>query len=815
VLLGRLRIRGKLILLVVIPLLAVVALTVPVVVGRVQQAGRASDTAAKVRLAGRIGSLVQDLQRERLLSIGRLLGVVDRDQVTAQSTAVDNRIADLRADSSVVLPKALSDAIGAMPDVSTLRTAVLGNAITPDKVMDGYAATIIRLINAVGLEQDVDVATREGRQVVALDAALRTDEGITYGATYLPIIVAAKNLQAALPYYANLQAITVQADRLARFATPAQMALYVDLQKQLTAKLGSQFASPTTADPAKALGAVPLNQLFPAVQSVVGIGQVIENRIIADVTKGVEARKTSALTTAYLVGGLTVLVLLIVLLLSIAVVRAVVRPLTSLTVSADRVARVAEAELVRVADDESEDPEPIHLDAVEVSSSDEIGELARAFERVQNTAAGLVERQVASRRNVAQMFAHVGRRTQNLVARQVALVNRLEREETDPDRRQQLQRLDHVSSRLRRNARSLVVLSGTTGVDEQTAPLPLADVVRLAMGEIEDASRVDVLVPPDVAVVPAAVNDLTLLLAELMENASAFSPPHVRVTVTAQALATGVQVDVVDHGIGLAPDRLEQENARLDRRERLDLAPSEVLGLFVVGRLARRHHVGVRLAGTPGGGVTATVHLHSGLLTPTLMTPASPAAPALAPIWAAPLPAAPISGAPISAAPVSSGALMLAGEVPFDEAAVYRASRSIATSQPWSAFIPHQRAPEPSAAPEAPAAPRAPLGLPAGPHAGPIRSAPQAPSPTAPQAPPRATPQPPPRVPAHAGPVRRGTPPLTRREPGVTLQALQGAQPGKTRPVAATPSNPDEVRDLIEQFEAGVTRALRDVRTDQ
>src|SRR5438552_1544618 len=163
------------------------------------------------------------------------------------------------------------------------------------------------------------------------------------------------------------------------------------------------------------------------------------------------------------------------------------------------------------------------------------------------------------------MFGHVGRRTQNLVARQVALIDRLEREETNPERLQHLYRLDHVSSRLRRNAGSLVVLSGSVSLDDQVAPLPLADIVRLALGEIEDYTRVDVVVPPDVTVVPAVVTDLVLMLAELMENATVFSPPQMRVTVSAQSTQFGVQILVVDHGIGLSPERLAQENTRLER----------------------------------------------------------------------------------------------------------------------------------------------------------------------------------------------------------------------------------------------------------
>jgi signal transduction histidine kinase len=471
------------------------------------------------------------------------------------------------------------------------------------------------LIDALALEHGVDVATPEGRQVVALDAALRTDEGINAGAGYLLMTVSSKDPKDLIPYVANLAVLQTMAARFTSFATPDQVALYGQVRTELNARLGSDFAVSSEVDPTPVIARLTPRTALDGMQALVGVGQAVEQKIVADVLALVTSRERSALSTAYLVGGLALLVLLGVALLGIAVARAVARPLRRLTVSAERVARVAEAELVRVADDESESVAPVRLEPVEAGGRDEIGDLARAFERVQGTAAQLVERQVASRRNVAQMLGNVGRRTQNLVGRQIALIDRLEREERDPERLQELYRLDHVSSRLRRNAGSLVVLSGSTGANEHVSPLPLGDAVRLALAEIEDYVRVDVAVPAGLVLVPSVVNDVVLVLAELMENATSYSPPSSRVTVSATAAAVGAEITVVDHGLGLSEARLAEENARLARRERLDLAPTEVLGLFVVGRLARRHGLGVALSATPGGGLTATVALNSRLLT--------------------------------------------------------------------------------------------------------------------------------------------------------------------------------------------------------
>src|SRR6185437_5143937 len=125
----------------------------------------------------------------------------------------------------------------------------------------------------------------------------------------------------------------------------------------------------------------------------------------------------------------------------------------------------------------------------------------------------------------------------------------------------------------------------------------------------EDYTRIDVDVPEDIVVVPSVLADLTLMLAELMENATAFSPPHTRVLITATELRGGARLAIVDNGLGMTPERMAEENARLTRRERLDLVPTEVLGLFVVGRLARRHGIEVTLTDTPDGGVTVWVDL--------------------------------------------------------------------------------------------------------------------------------------------------------------------------------------------------------------
>ncbi|WFF07439.1 nitrate- and nitrite sensing domain-containing protein [Micromonospora sp. WMMD1076] len=873
-LLGRLRIRGKLALLVIIPLLSMVGLAVPVVIDRVTAAREAADTAETVRVASRVGSLVQDLQQERLLSVGLLLGRVSRTELIQKSATVDDRVADLRAET---LPTAVRESLDGVRRLEDVRNATLGGRATPQQILTVFGEVDTALIDALRLPFRVDTDTAAGRQVLALDALLRVDEALSSCTTQIVLVKATGDPQVSRAFVACMAALNVDNRRFRKLITPEQLKVARLDDAAVAARTSPTFLVDSLRDPDGAIAPVPLDVLFPSARSMITLGQFVEKKVVADVIAETRAREREALTAAWLVSLAAAAILLVVVLLSMTVARTVARPLSRLTRSAERVARVTEAELTRVADDESESVPPVRLDPVEVSARDEIGDLARAFDRVQHTAARLVERQVAGRRNVAQMFGHVGRRTQNLVGRQIALIDWLERQETDPGRLEHLYRLDHISSRLRRNAGSLVVLSGATGSDGHVAPVPLADVVRLALGEIEDYTRVDVEVPPGVAAAPAIAGDLVLTLAELMENATSFSPPHTRVVVTGELTDGGARLAVVDHGIGLTGDRMAEENARFTRRERLDLAPTEVLGLFVVGRLARRHGWSVRLGHTPGSGVTAALEIPGASLVIRRPEPV---------------------GAGRAAVPGTREPEPPAVEAPsgFDAELLTRATRSMSSGDPWNAFghqadttepiedqgqatggppsawppsaVPpgtrpagpvarpgHVSPPTPVVGP-APAAPPAagpatgptltpPATRPAPsigptvapPPAGPAVAPPHRPA-VAPQhwphgpglAPPPGGARPvapagsPPVMPAPTGPNPVGPPagrpgtrsPIRQRVPGANLPAAPPADPAGPAgpatdgPLIGVPADPSSVRALVEAFQDGVRRAEGD-----
>ncbi|WP_328463184.1 nitrate- and nitrite sensing domain-containing protein [Actinoplanes sp. NBC_00393] len=715
---GKFRILGKLALLVLVPLLGVVGLSIPVIFERIDAARDAQNTSDTVQMATEVSSALIELQEERLLSVGYLLSLVDRPRLVVQSAEAANAVAEL-ADLEN-LPDELSRAISRAATLNNTRQNVLNKAIDPVTLVTEFTNAITPLIDGLGLSTGADLTTGVGRQVYALDRAMRSDDLISQATCYLATaVVSAADPQAAALLLSQFNATFSQIQSIITtsevYFTEQQYRLYINTQDAFVFRVGTNFQTALAKDPTKALEGLEIRTLFPSLESVTILGSFVEKRVAKDVDNTVTDNRESALRQAFLIGGGSFLLLILVITLSIFMARAVARPLRRLTVSADRIARAAEAELERVADDEQEAAvRPIRLDPVDVEAQDEIGDLARAFDRVQTTAARLVERQVLGRRNVAQMFGHVGRRTQNLVGRQLSLIDSLERRETDSDRLRELYRLDHMSSRLRRNASALVVLSGAAGANEHMAPLPLSDVVRLALGEIEDYTRVEVDVPEDIVVVPAILADLTLLLAELLENSTSFSPPHTTVTVTADELRGGARLAIIDHGLGLAPERLAEENARLTRRERLDLAPTEVLGLFVVGRLARRHGIEVTLTDTPDGGLTAWIDLNPSHLinrvenlamapapsypsAPPAAVPAPPAVPQIqAPEQAPAYSGAPYSGAPYSGALrgnttevaiTSAGVRSVPGsQQPFDPNKLSRATQTLESTHSWNAF---------------------------------------------------------------------------------------------------------------------------------
>jgi signal transduction histidine kinase len=316
-----------------------------------------------------------------------------------------------------------------------------------------------------------------------------------------------------------------------------------------------------------------------------------------------------------LAGGLGLLAVVASVYLLLRFGRRITQDLTGLK---DVAQEMAEARLPQVVERLRRGEDVDLADAappLAVGRTAEVARVGDAFSTVLHTAVQAAVGQAELRKGVNQVFLNLAWRSQSLLHRQLAMLDSMERRSTSPDALDDLFRLDHLTTRMRRNAEGLTILSGAASARGWRHPVPVIDVLRGAIAEVEDYTRVSVLTQSDDAVVGPAVADVIHLVAELVENGTTFSPPETQVTVTAERAANGFVVEVEDRGLGFSPDELARCNERLAHTPEFDLAGSDQLGLFIVSRLAARHGIKVTLRPSPFGGTTAIVLMpHSTVL---------------------------------------------------------------------------------------------------------------------------------------------------------------------------------------------------------
>ena len=246
----------------------------------------------------------------------------------------------------------------------------------------------------------------------------------------------------------------------------------------------------------------------------------------------------------------------------------------------------------------------------------EVASAGAAMIGLQSAAAAAASSEASLRNGLREVFVSMARRNQSLLQRQLRLIDALEQKASDPAALADLFSLDHLTTRMRRHAESLAILSGAAPGRAWREPVPVIDVIRGAMAEVEDYKRVSVLTRSEDSVTGAAVADMIHLLAELIENATLFSPSGTRVEVRAGRVANGFAVEIDDRGLGVEPEQLAEINRQLASPPDFDLANADRLGLFVGGKLAARHGVRVSLRTSPYGGTTAIVLMPSGIVVP-------------------------------------------------------------------------------------------------------------------------------------------------------------------------------------------------------
>ncbi len=310
--------------------------------------------------------------------------------------------------------------------------------------------------------------------------------------------------------------------------------------------------------------------------------------------------------------GVASVVLLLALMAGAAVVffvtRSLLRPLRLLRRTALDVAeRRLPAAVRSVREGEAPDTE---VSRTPIETREEIGEVARAFDQVHEQAVRLAAEQAGLRTAFNSIFVNLSRRSQALVERQLRLIEQLENKEEDPEALAELFQLDHLATRMRRNSENLLVLSGTDVARRGGRPVPLVDVLRAAASEVEQYQRVELASPPPVQLLGRTAGDVVHLVAELLENAAAFSAPETRVDVMARPEQDGsIVLEIADRGVGMLDEDLADANHRLSSPPTIDVSASRRMGLFVVGRLAIRHAISVTLRARDGGGVVAAVRV--------------------------------------------------------------------------------------------------------------------------------------------------------------------------------------------------------------
>jgi signal transduction histidine kinase len=314
-------------------------------------------------------------------------------------------------------------------------------------------------------------------------------------------------------------------------------------------------------------------------------------------------------------GAATLGLLVLTLLLSILVRRSIVRPIRRLAEQAKSVATKDLPEVVQTVQDLPADAAVPHLATFEVGTRDELAELGASFNSVQDAAVDLAAEQAMARRIVSENLVNIARRNQNLLGRTLGFISTLEQGERDPEALDNLFRLDHLTTRMRRNAQSLLVLAGAEPTRLWSPVVAIGDVVRAALSEVENYGQVELADLGDIGVQGSVASEVAHLLAELLENATSFSPPTSAVTVVGRAVPDGHQLAIFDYGLGMTADELADANRRLNQVSSFDRESNKMLGFQVVARLAARHDIKVMLTTTPGGsGVTAIVRLPKSIL---------------------------------------------------------------------------------------------------------------------------------------------------------------------------------------------------------
>ncbi len=632
------RVRSRLVLLIAIPTLTAVVLGGISILSYARSAtadGRVQQLAA---LSANVTVLAQHLEDERdqtvrYIALGlsgqggrgspRNTGVPELNVVkqqyalTKETTAVVRReLSQINGSFSAQTQQEAATARTALQNLELLRTAATLTQLPAMVVVQRYTTIIQQLIALIDVTGQGASDATLGQAIRVLGLVSRMKEEASQQRAILTEGLQTGQLSPNELTALN-SAISQQQSNLASFNTSASIA-----QRQVwNNSVSSSFVFEANAEETQAITILAqtgslktdntgVDSWYGAMSNEIDAQMgTVEQSLSSQISARAATLHKSALTAAIAVGATVLLVLALSLFLTVVIGRSMVRPLRRLRAGALEVAGVRLPEMVRRMS-EADGGGSFEVAPIDVDSSDEIGEVARAFDQVHREALRLAANEAALRGNVNAMFVNLSRRSQSLVERQIRLIDDLEQGEQDPERLSNLFQMDHLATRMRRNSENLLVLAGHEVSRRWNQPVALVDVLRAAGSEIEQYERVSMNVQPGISVRGQGVNDVVHLVAELVENATSFSSAETPVTVSGHLLNSGgVLLDISDQGVGMGAEEMAHANWRLDNPPVVDVAVSRRMGLFVVARLAARHGIRVRLRPATTGGLTALVWL--------------------------------------------------------------------------------------------------------------------------------------------------------------------------------------------------------------
>ncbi|MEO3869809.1 nitrate- and nitrite sensing domain-containing protein [Nonomuraea sp. B12E4] len=574
-------------------------------------------------LATPSGVVTTELQYERLASVEFLVsGGQGADKLTRQRGETDRaagtfrRLSGSMRNLSPEMTEQLITVNHRIDQLAEVRRDVDGMSVSPLDVIDSYSQVVdasFRMYDAMVLVPDMalyqqaravtmlgeamDMLSRERAMIAVVRAAGRVEP--RERETFTGMVATRRLLFSQAVSYLD-QELRGPFDRLA--GSP----VYQEFLKAEEAIRGQAATNGLPA--AAATWPVDGQNLWAAVER--------EQAVATDnIVRRVTPAAVGLLIKIGVAGGLGLLVVVSSIMLSLRFRKRLVRELAGLRDAATELAEVRLAGLVERLRTNVDPPTASETAPVRVKArTAEVQDIVRAFNDVQSTAIEAALGQARLRHGVSQVFVNLARRNQSLLHRQLLQLDNMERATEEPETLADLFKLDHLTTRMRRHAESLIILSDQVPGRSWRNPVPILDVMRAAVAEVEEYERVEVLQPPPLALLGAAVTDVAHLLAELVENATLFSPPQTRVDLRSSTTPHGLMIEIEDRGLGLPRAELDALNDRLTLTPEFDLAQSDRLGLFVVSRLAARHGIKVTLAPSPYGGLTAMVALPTSLL---------------------------------------------------------------------------------------------------------------------------------------------------------------------------------------------------------